>query len=58
MSVKPKDFLKGEVYIPSLSQQNFIANFLSSIDKKIDLTQNQISEMENFKKGLLQEMFV
>jgi len=46
------------IYLPSLKEQEKIANFLSSIDKKIDLTQNQIDLMENFKKGLLQEMFV
>ena len=44
--------------IPSIAEQEKIADFLSLIDKKLDLTQNQITEMENFKKGLLQQMFV
>lgn len=53
-----KDFSKEKVFIPSIEEQEKIASFLSCIDKKLDLTQNQITEMEKFKKGLLQEMFV
>ena len=53
-----KDFSKEKVFIPSVEEQEEIASFLTAIDKKIDLTQNQITEMEKFKKGLLQEMFV
>ena len=41
----------------SEEEQEKIANFLSSVDKKIDLIQSQIEKMEEFKKGLLQQMF-
>ena len=49
---------KLKVNYPSISEQKQIASFLSAVDKKILLIQNQISKMENFKKGLLQQMFV
>ena len=42
----------------SIEEQEKIANFLSAVDKKIDLIQTQIDEMEKFKKGLLQQMFI
>ena len=46
------------VTLPPLKEQEKIANFFSAVDKKIDLIQAQIDEMEKFKKGLLQQMFI
>lgn len=43
--------------IPSLPEQQKIANFLSSIDEKISHRGKQIEKMEAWKKGLLQQMF-
>jgi type I restriction enzyme S subunit len=44
--------------LPCLIEQTKIANFLSSIDDKINHMQEQINKMEVWKKGLLQKMFV
>ena len=56
--VAPNDFLKIKLLVPPLEEQEKIANFLSAVDKKIDLIQNTIDKMEEFKKGLLQQMFI
>ncbi|MEY5049785.1 MAG: hypothetical protein RLZZ175_3144 [Bacteroidota bacterium] len=43
--------------IPSIHEQTLIANFLTSIDDKINHCGEQIAKMEVWKKGLLQGMF-
>ena len=39
-------------------EQKKIADFLFAIDKKIETTSTQIDKTKEFKKGLLQQMFV
>lgn len=44
--------------LPSVGEQNKIADFIESIDKKIKLAQQQIEQTQTYKQGLLQQMFV
>lgn len=44
--------------VPSPQEQQKIADFLSSIDVKIDAIKTQVEKLEAFKIGLLQQMFV
>lgn len=47
-----------KVDIPNEEEQKKIADFLSSIDDKIDHCKKEIEKTELYKKGLLQKMFV
>ena len=53
-----KDYSLEKIKVPSLDEQQKIANFLSSLDSKIELVNTQIENTKAFKKGLLQQMFV
>ena len=44
--------------VPSPPEQQKIADFLSSIDRKIDLVATELDHAKSFKKGLLQQMFI
>ena len=41
-----------------IEEQTKIANFLSTIDQKIEVVAQQIEQAKQWKKGLLQQMFV
>ena len=45
-------------WLPHPDEQHKIAGTLSTLDAKIDAMSQKISEMEAFKKGLLQKLFV
>jgi type I restriction enzyme, S subunit len=46
------------IFLPCLAEQTKIAQFLSSVDDRIERVSVQVSAMERYKKGLLQRMFV
>lgn len=58
MNITNKDFFDMPIFYPCLEEQTKIANFLSSIDQKIEVVAQQIEQAKTWKKGLLQQMFV
>ena len=57
-SVNTKSIESLKIFVPSKLEQQKIADFLSAIDKKIDLVAEQLEQARTFKKGLLQQMFI
>ncbi|EGR2700291.1 MULTISPECIES: restriction endonuclease subunit S [Vibrio] len=58
LNIGEKDFYKVKLLVPSIGEQKKIANFLSAIDQKIDLANSELEKAKEWKKGLLQQMFV
>lgn len=52
-SIKKVKFL-----VPCIKEQSEIANFLTWIDQRIENLAHQLEQAKNWKKGLLQQMFV
>lgn len=46
-----------EVEYPSIDEQEKIVNFLSLLDKKIELQKQKIEALKIYKKGLIQKMY-
>lgn len=52
-----KDFNKAYIPVPCFEEQNKIADFLTTFDKRITVQQNIVADLEETKKGLLQKIF-
>jgi type I restriction enzyme S subunit len=57
-SINQSDLQKTELEMPSRKEQETIATFLSTMDEKIKLESSIILSVTEFKKSLLQRMFV
>ncbi|HCG6534659.1 TPA: restriction endonuclease subunit S [Vibrio parahaemolyticus] len=58
MNITTSDFFKMPIPVPCIAEQNKIVHFVSSIDQKIDLANSELDKTKEWKKGLLQQMFV
>lgn len=56
-NISNDDIINYQFEFPSLQEQTKIANFLTAIDEKINHTDKQIEQTEQYKKGLLQQLF-
>lgn len=57
-SVRMEMITKMKIPYPVLDEQIKIANVLSAIDSKIDKEQEKLDSLNEYKKGLLQQMFI
>lgn len=46
------------ILLPTLEEQGKIADFLSLIDTKVENIERELENLKEFKKGLLQQMFI
>ena len=56
-NIGQEDLKKVSIFIPELNEQNDIAEFMSLIDKKIELQSKKIEDLKLLKKGLLEKEF-
>ena len=57
LGIQGKVLHKLPIIYPQLKEQEKIADFLSTVDKKVENLENTITSLENQKKGLLQQIF-
>tara|TARA_R110001606_G_scaffold112535_2_gene239411 strand:- start:1486 stop:2748 length:1263 start_codon:yes stop_codon:yes gene_type:complete len=59
MKINNEKVLIDPIMIPStIEEQQKVVDYLEELDSKIVIANNQITQTQNFKKGLLQQMFV
>jgi type I restriction enzyme S subunit len=56
--INKSEFSKFIIGVPSKNEQQLISNFLSVVDKKIEVIQSQIKLSMQYKQGLLQQIFI
>lgn len=58
LNVNKKDFFEIEVPVPGQDEQQKIADFLTTLDDKVAVEQVYVAAAKQWKKGLLQRMFI
>ena len=53
-----KTFVEFQFPVPCIEEQKTISGFLDNIDNLITLHQRKLELMKEYKKGLLQQMFI
>lgn len=57
-SIKVSQMIDLVFNVPTIQEQEKIAEFLTAIDERIDHTTAQLTHTKQWKKGLLQQMFI
>lgn len=58
VSIKDSEMMKMNIKLPVMQEQNKIAKFLLGINNLLDKEKEKLQELKQWKKGLLQNMFV
>lgn len=56
-AINSNDLKKIKLNLPTLPEQQKIASFLTSVDKRIQLLQQKKQALEQYKKGAMQQIF-
>lgn len=57
LEISKSNLEKCKIKIPSLEEQEKIANFLSNVDKIIEEQEGKVKDLELYKKGMMQKIF-
>lgn len=57
-AITGKELGEIKIPLPSLPEQQKIADFLTAVDKQIEIEEKRLETMKTIKKGLLQQMFI
>jgi type I restriction enzyme, S subunit len=57
LGISKVNLAKVVVKLPSLEEQEKIANFLTKVDKIIEKQAQKVSKLEKYKKGMIQKIF-
>lgn len=58
LGISKSNLSEVNIELPTIQEQEKIAGFLTAIDERIDHTTAQLTHTKQWKKGLLQQMFV
>ena len=57
LNISFKEYMSVSILLPSLPEQQKIADFLSSLDDLITEQAKKINDLKDYKKGLMQQLF-
>lgn len=55
--INAEEYKNYKIKLPCLEEQEKIADFLSSVDKKISITEKKLDLFKDYKKGIMQKIF-
>ncbi|WAM02844.1 restriction endonuclease subunit S [Mycoplasmopsis felis] len=57
-NISNRRFMKLNILLPNISEQQKIGDFFSKIDTLLDLYSSKLKKLKKIKEALLQKMFV
>ena len=58
VSIKDTDFFNLDITIPNIDEQRKISKFLNTVENKFNIEKEKLAQLKEWKKVLLQQMFV